>query len=585
MNLGKAAYILASLFLLVQLAGARQQLFVPTSATPYAQYGVFNGTTYLNTGTRGLPTIANARSVFAWVYYMGDGTIYSYGLNSNNEIATLSVVNGDLAFIGLSNNAQSSLSVAKPGWNLVGYSYQANSTSITFYLDNQSQTVPLSAGIPLATSGFLQSSIGKNSNCNSPCNNFFGYLANIRVYNTFMTENAVNTIYLAGLSPSASVMPQNLVSWWPLNGTSLDYSGDGNSGAYYHLAYASYSPYKLLSILITPGGYATSSTQNVLFTTGANVTVKAFPYSGYSFKNWTCAGTGCYSGTSSNATISVNGNITETANFGPASYTLAVSASPTAGGRVFINGNASIRNITSFSLRVPYAETPRLYESPSFGYVFKNWTCAGTGCYSGSNPNPTVSMYNNVTEVANFVRTSQHATVTVLASPTAGGTTAGSGSYLIGSSVNLFANPNAGYAFVNWTCAGTGCYSGTNAYQAGVQVYGNMTETANFKAVPITTTPAVTAPSSPSSTTSYLLAVIIIILLILAWLMLGRKHKRHARPHRKTKKASHTTGLTATGASPASRRRTRRARKAPPTAPPSPEAEPAPGSEGNENPP
>ena len=48
---------------------------------------------------------------------------------------------------------------------------------------------------------------------------------------------------------------------------------------------------------------------------GAAVSIKAKPASGYSFTNWTGSGTGSYSGTTNPASITMGGPITETATF------------------------------------------------------------------------------------------------------------------------------------------------------------------------------------------------------------------------------------------------------------------------------
>jgi hypothetical protein len=71
----------------------------------------------------------------------------------------------------------------------------------------------------------------------------------------------------------------------------------------------------------------TSGWQNA----GASVTISATPNSGYAFSSWTCTGTGCYSGTSSSTSITLNAAITETANF-LAQVTMTVSYSVLGGG-------------------------------------------------------------------------------------------------------------------------------------------------------------------------------------------------------------------------------------------------------------
>ncbi len=55
------------------------------------------------------------------------------------------------------------------------------------------------------------------------------YLSNIQIYNSSLSPNSVNTLYAEGIG-GAPVNIQNLVGWWPLNGNSNDYSGNGNNG-------------------------------------------------------------------------------------------------------------------------------------------------------------------------------------------------------------------------------------------------------------------------------------------------------------------------------------------------------------------
>ncbi len=56
-----------------------------------------------------------------------------------------------------------------------------------------------------------------------------GYIANLQIYNTSLSQQEVNAIYLGGIG-GAPVRPQNLVGWWPLNGNANDYSGNNNNG-------------------------------------------------------------------------------------------------------------------------------------------------------------------------------------------------------------------------------------------------------------------------------------------------------------------------------------------------------------------
>ncbi len=58
---------------------------------------------------------------------------------------------------------------------------------------------------------------------------FPGEIADIQVYNTSLSANEIQALYIEGIG-GAPVRPQNLTGWWPLNGDSKDYSGNNNNG-------------------------------------------------------------------------------------------------------------------------------------------------------------------------------------------------------------------------------------------------------------------------------------------------------------------------------------------------------------------
>ena len=59
---------------------------------------------------------------------------------------------------------------------------------------------------------------------------FNGFIANVQIYNTSLSANEVQALYLEGMG-GAPIAPQYLLGWWPLNGNSNDYSGNNNNGA------------------------------------------------------------------------------------------------------------------------------------------------------------------------------------------------------------------------------------------------------------------------------------------------------------------------------------------------------------------
>ncbi len=58
---------------------------------------------------------------------------------------------------------------------------------------------------------------------------FGGAISNVQIYNTSLSAAEVKALYMEGIG-GAPVIPQNIVGWWPLNGDTIDYSGNNNNG-------------------------------------------------------------------------------------------------------------------------------------------------------------------------------------------------------------------------------------------------------------------------------------------------------------------------------------------------------------------
>ena len=237
---------------------------------------------------------------------------------------------------------------------------------------------------------------------------------------------------------------------------------------------------------------------------GSTVRTIAYTNTGYTFKNWTCTGPGCYSGTNyTTPNITIENNITETANFYINNEPSLVLKS-TLGGRanaVPINMlSGCILNYSSSSaILIPAGTEYGLCEQNFAGYTFKNWTCTGQGCsdggYSGTNLMATITLTpnSNITETANFQRNTSiissidSCVISTNVSPQASGYVTGATTFSCGSSVTLIPQNYSGYIFSNWTCSGNGCYSGRNA-EITLSPENNITETANFKSAYISNT-------------------------------------------------------------------------------------------------
>ena len=172
------------------------------------------------------------------------------------------------------------------------------------------------------------------------------------------------------------------------------------------------------------------------YTAGSVQTVTAVPNSGYAFVNWTQ--NGAVVSTSPSYTFTLNSSVSLVANFSIGDYTISVTASPATGGTV--SGGGTFQAGSSQTVMA----------TPNAGYAFINWT--RNGSVVSTSASYTFTLTSNVTLVANFVQTY---TISVSASPAAGGTVSGGGTFPTGSSQTVTATANSGYAFVNWTQSGS----------------------------------------------------------------------------------------------------------------------------------
>ncbi len=67
---------------------------------------------------------------------------------------------------------------------------------------------------------------------------FIGYISNVQVYGTALSQNSIQALYQEGIG-GAPIDLQNLVAWYPLNGNTNDYSGNGNNGVPNGVTYTS----------------------------------------------------------------------------------------------------------------------------------------------------------------------------------------------------------------------------------------------------------------------------------------------------------------------------------------------------------
>ena len=166
---------------------------------------------------------------------------------------------------------------------------------------------------------------------------------------------------------------------------------------------------------------------------GSTCTLTATPNTGYSFVRWMKNGNQV--STNHSYSFTVTANASYVAEFSLNSYTISVSANPSAGGMV--SGAGEYNHGASCTLTA----------TPNEGYNFVRWT--KNGSQVSTNPSYCFTVTESASYVAVFSQNSY--TISVSANPSASGTVSGGGTYNYGSTCTLTATSATGYTFSNWT--------------------------------------------------------------------------------------------------------------------------------------
>jgi len=236
-------------------------------------------------------------------------------------------------------------------------------------------------------------------------------------------------------------------------------------------------PYSL-TISSTAGGSVTAPGEGAfIYNVGTVVGLVATPDTGYRFVNWTGDLGTIANVNAATTTITMNGDYSITANFEElAEYDLTTSS--TAGGSVTVPGEGTFTYYDGTEVN--------LVATANSGYYFINWTGDVEAIASVNAPTTTITMNDNYSVTANF-KYIPPGKVALTTSSTAGGsvTTPGEGAFLYntGTVVNLVAQAEEGYRFVNWT-GNVGTIVDVNAPSTIITMNDDYSVTANFEQIP-----------------------------------------------------------------------------------------------------
>ena len=107
--------------------------------------------------------------------------------------------------------------------------------NLRIYLNGVQEGITATSGTIGGTLTSNQIYFGTRANDGSYYN---GSLENVQIYNTSLSANELQALYIEGIG-GVPINIRNIVGWWPLNGDTIDYSGNGNNGVPSGIAFGS----------------------------------------------------------------------------------------------------------------------------------------------------------------------------------------------------------------------------------------------------------------------------------------------------------------------------------------------------------
>jgi uncharacterized repeat protein (TIGR02543 family) len=222
---------------------------------------------------------------------------------------------------------------------------------------------------------------------------------------------------------------------------------------------ANFIPKEYTLVILKIGeGTITKSPIQATYHLGDQVQLIATPAAGWLFAGWT----GDVTSSSTQVTLTIDETPEVTATFTQEQYSLTVTSSPEDGGSV---------GKSPAGPTYTYGTVVTLTATANAGFHFTGWSGALTGT-----ANPTqITITGNMIVTAHFERNTVTLTLNVNPTGTGSITPSPAGPYYYGDTVQLTANPIAGYLFDRWTGDLTGS---TNP--ASITLNGDKSVTANF---------------------------------------------------------------------------------------------------------
>lgn len=174
-------------------------------------------------------TGGQARTITAWVYNNGNGTIVNLGSDAIGEKYSFRIILNDLRIEIAGSGYTSNLALTSNKWHHVAITQSgANLNTAVLYLDGSSENSTTSATTNTTESG--NNLIGKQITGDP----FNGNLANVAIWNRALSSDEINSVMWKSVNALTSAESNGLQAWYSLDdisGASVpDSSGNGNTG-------------------------------------------------------------------------------------------------------------------------------------------------------------------------------------------------------------------------------------------------------------------------------------------------------------------------------------------------------------------
>ncbi len=173
-------------------------------------------------------------TITAWISTRNNGFMTIVGRSASTQgwnflIDSASALGIRIDTSSVSNcaNYPSSPELSDGRWHFVAAAVSLSTPSAVLYMDgSQIASVGSCSGTFNALSGgsFNIMGYGQGTGCCTA-----GQVADVQMYNTTLSSSEINALYAEGIG-GVPIDPTHIIGWWPLNGNTNDYSGNGNNG-------------------------------------------------------------------------------------------------------------------------------------------------------------------------------------------------------------------------------------------------------------------------------------------------------------------------------------------------------------------